>query len=207
MIRVNPAPEPVAGPPHFFDFDARVRRKGLAWLKQYAKGKPYPYWTACRPSLYDAYGGYCCYTTFRISPRDSAVVEHFLPKSANREEVYEWRNYRLASFHVNSVKGSKANVIDPMDLPEDAFTLTADMSLKVNPEAAWQSDRQRTLAAETVKSLQLDSLELKSDRRAWMAALLGMLKTNPGSVAELAVLFRQRSAFLYREAERRGYFS
>lgn len=201
MIKIKPAEEPS-------DFEERVRKPGLDYLAVHPGKGPKPLWNNCRNDLYNAYGGYCAYTTFRINSRLDAVVDHFLPKSSHVDKVYEWSNFRLSSFHVNSVKKDSENIVDPFKLPENAFHLEEDMILAVN-DGAFLSEEECTLAHETIKRLKLNSRELIDDRNDMLNEFFRIKKEDADANNQqiLAYLLNRRSRFLYQEAVRLEYIA
>lgn len=196
MIRVEPAAEPD-------NFDATVRQPGLKYLAENPGREPRAYWKACKRDLFHAYHGYCAYTTFRINSRNDAVVDHFLPKSRHPDLCYEWSNYRLSSFHINSVKNNAENISDPFTLPDNAFRLTAGMKVEVNAEA-FRTEEERRLAQHTIYRLKLNSSELIADRRCMLDAAMELLKNGREKASVVAQVLRHQSRFIYNEAVRMG---
>lgn len=210
MRKVTPAEEPK-------DFDVSVRQPGRSYLEKHPGKAPKDFWNKCKSDLYKAYEGYCAYTTFRIIPRDSAVVEHFLPKSLrqNLDECYEWRNYRLASFHVNSVKGAATDLFDPFLLPQHAFVLDDAMFLHVN-RAAFATEHDAEKAEYTLLRLGLNSNDLLEDRREAFSEFLCLgvdsedprhicFPEHPSNCKDCIHALQRHSLFLYEEAVRFGY--
>lgn len=141
MIRVELAPEPA-------DFNSKVRQPGLRAMAELV-GEPnlpkrrgrkreviassrdeipadkFPaLWTEALPELLDAYGRVCAYMSFYIEPvTGAASVDHMLPKSLNWQEVYEWRNYRLACAQMNSRKNDYQDVLDPFEIEDSWFRI------------------------------------------------------------------------------------
>ena len=170
MIRVERKEEPA-------DFDREVRVPGNHFVSQNPGKEPRKFWNKCREDLYKAYEGYCAYTTFKINCRLDAVVDHFLPQSLHPELRYEWSNYRLASFHINSVKKDAEPIFDPFELPEDAFRL------------------------------KLNCPELIADRTEMRDEALRLIEEGMSEEAALIVSKQllEQSRFLHREAVRKGY--
>lgn len=209
MRKIEQAPEPEG-------FDEKVRQPGMEFLATHPKGtKPKDYWKECKDDLYDAYAGYCAYTTFRITPRSDAVVDHFLPKAGKegRGQIYEWSNYRLSSFYVNCVKNEGVGIIDPVDLPANAFVLDDSMRLHVN-HGAFDSEEDAQKAEFTLARLGLNSQAYIRDRRDNINELLHLDDPREGCDClripampsrEGAFALRRQSLFLYEEAVRLGY--
>lgn len=126
MIPVKEQPEPV-------DFDKKVRKKGQQWLKQkvISADGPVPekttlpdYWRDCLADLYDAYDHVCAYLCVHLEHAVGGVTtEHFVAKSQNAGQAYEWSNYRLACSRINSRKGVHKDVLDPFDIQPGMFHL------------------------------------------------------------------------------------
>jgi hypothetical protein len=141
MIRVTRAPEPA-------QFDLTVRQPGLRAIaemvgapglskrsgpaRQQIADSPEaipaaqfpPYWRDALPDLLNAYGRVCAYSSFYIDPiTGAASVDHMLPKSQAWQEVYEWRNYRLACSLMNSRKNDYQDVLDPFEVEDDWFRI------------------------------------------------------------------------------------
>ena len=107
MIKVVPAPESAT-------FDSKVRQPGLRALAR--KGKIRPYWTRALDDLMAAYHEICAYSCFRIHPITGArSADHFAPKPKDRDNIYEWSNYRLVCSRLNSSKRDFGDVLDPFE--------------------------------------------------------------------------------------------
>ena len=140
MIPVAPAPEPPT-------FDADVRRPGLRAIAERVGERPPrahgrrhariaasregipahafpPYWQSALDDLLSSYRRVCSYLCFYI-PRGSGApsVDHMIPKSVRWDQVYEWRNCRLACSLMNSRKGVVGDVLDPFEIGDDWFAL------------------------------------------------------------------------------------
>ncbi|MFM5666742.1 hypothetical protein ACET62_21620, partial [Aeromonas veronii] len=107
MIPVQLQPEPA-------DFDARVRQHGLDWLATngIALNAPPPdasklpnYWTRSNKQLWDTYSGVCAYLAIYFEwVIGAASTDHFVAKSQNAGDAYEWDNYRLSTLGPNRNK-------------------------------------------------------------------------------------------------------
>lgn len=201
MIRVEPANEPE-------DFDEKVRQPGNKWLEANpSKGKELPtYWRAVHDEFYAAYDGYCAYTTFRLPTSEHGVVDHFMPKGSYRELAYEWSNYRLAGYHVNSKKSDSCDVLDPFQLPEDAFFFQADGTIEPNA-SAFSSPEQIEQAQKTICILGLNSPSNCSARQKYIRSFLEIVSTK-GDQQDVINFAKEAlentSRFLSREAQRQG---
>lgn len=197
MIPVAPQPEPD-------DFDASVRRPGLHWLRSKGvprRGKPpagvelKPYWRDCLPQLHDAYGGVCAYACVYIERITGAgTVDHFVAKSADAGQAYEWRNYRLACLKMNARKGDFDDVLDPFTLAPGTFVLDL-VTGRISP-----SPRRRAVACraarQTIDRLRLDDAECRQWRLDWFDSYRN------GVISEEHL--RRHSPFVWYEARRQN---
>jgi|ERR1051326_3212873 hypothetical protein len=133
MIHVDPQPEPT-------HFNARVRLRGQAYLARIGhtpttkEWESHSYWREILPNLHESYGGICAYSCHWI-PYDTGAdtVEHFIAKSIQPGQAYEWNNYRLVCATLNGRKGTNAVVLDPFVIDNGWFVLDFP-SLQVKPE-------------------------------------------------------------------------
>lgn len=142
MIRVEPALPPP-------NFDRAVRQKGLDAIAelvgeipsqkrrgpkrkaaaQYATREAIPpgrfpdYWTAVIPDLRERYLDRCAYLALHLFGPGGASVDHFVPKSSDWHQVYEWSNYRLCHPFVNGHRGTAALHFDPFTLEPELFAM------------------------------------------------------------------------------------
>lgn len=210
MIRVEPATEPA-------DFDKKVRQPGLRAMAELV-GEPnlpkrrgrkraviaasreaipadkFPaLWTEALPELLEAYGRVCAYMSFYIEPvTGAASVDHMLPKSLNWREVYEWRNYRLASARMNSRKNDYRDVLDPFEIEDNWFRLEL-VGYQVIPAPQLPADIEVQVQA-TIDRLKLNDYECRKLREAYATAY------RQGDIG--LHYLRQRAPFLAREIER-----
>ena len=164
MIPVTLQPEPQ-------DFDAKVRRKGRAWLEQQgiALDSPPPdpsalprYWSASNQQLWCAYSGICAYLAIFFEwDEGAASTDHFVAKSKNAGDTYEWSNYRLSCLGPNRNKGDFNDVLDPVNLTKHTFVINF-ASGKISPSPTLPP-AQKAAATDTIRRLKLDSPT--SDRR------------------------------------------
>lgn len=104
MIPVTLQPEPA-------DFDANVRQRGLVWLANQgiATNGPLPkkvkipaYWSHSNKSLWEAYDGVCAYLAIYFEwVTGASSTDHFVAKSKDAGQAYEWSNYRLSCLSPN----------------------------------------------------------------------------------------------------------
>ncbi len=162
---------PVQEQPEPIDFEEKVRKPGLRFLK----GNPKPeswknreYWRQAIPDLWKAYNGICAYSCHWIPPADGSItVDHYIPKSIKPSHAYEWSNFRLSTPKMNTRKGTHMDVIDPFKLQANWFTLVFP-GLLVRPESnLLASEKQAVL--ETIERLQLNADEsLINTRLRWV---------------------------------------
>ena len=83
-----------------------------------------PYWREVLPELLTGYGRICSYLCLYIpSGTGAPSVDHMVAKSTRWDQVYEWRNYRLACSLMNARKGVIASVLDPFEIEHGWFAL------------------------------------------------------------------------------------
>lgn len=78
-------------------------------------------------------------------------------KSMRWDQVYEWRNYRLACSLMNARKGAVAGVLDPFDIEDGWFALEL-YEFQVMPGRGPSADV-LTAVEETIERLRLNDLE------------------------------------------------
>ena len=158
MIPVILQPEPD-------DFDAQVRQKGRAWLLDHGiafddpppKASDLPsYWSRSNRQLWEAYSGICAYLAIYFEWNlGASSTDHFVAKSANAGEAYEWANYRLSCLGANRNKNKYDDVLDPIGLTPDTFVINF-ASGKISPNPSLNA-AQKVEARKTIRRLRLDS--------------------------------------------------
>ncbi len=195
---------PVAAKSEPVHFDAKVRKKGLAYLakKGFALDQPLPpnadiepYWRECLTDLHQAYNGVCAYIgIFFERVMGGGCVDHFIAKSTAAGLAYEWSNYRLACSTMNSRKREYSDVLDPFYLAPDLFRLQLSTGhIYPNPRLAAQAMR---IVEETIERLGLDDPLCCDLRARWYQEYLEY-KLPPDYL-------KQKSPFVWREAYRQG---
>lgn len=141
MIPVSCATEPAT-------FDSKVRQPGLSAIDELVgrtprKRRPGPkrpaaatresdipadrfpsFWREALPEMLDAYSRRCAFLALRIPhATGNPTVDHMLPKSRARQDVYEWKNYRLCAALINTHKSDLTGVIDPFSCRDGWFAL------------------------------------------------------------------------------------
>ena len=151
------------------DFDVNVRQPGHAWLIANAislnAAPPAPsklprYWSKSNKQLWDLYGGVCAYLAIYFDwVTGASSTDHFVAKSINAGDAYEWNNYRLSSLGPNRNKREFADVLDPVGLQPETFLLNlSNGEIFANPNL---SPADVVLANKTIKRLKLNSAEHK----------------------------------------------
>ena len=122
MIPIELQPEPL-------DFKELVCEPGNRYLAEHPDTRPSrlpPYWTRILYELWEVYGGICAYLSIYFDyATGAASVDHFVPKSQNKNLAYKWCNYRLSSLGSNRRKNT-ADILDPIGLQPDSFRLDFD---------------------------------------------------------------------------------
>lgn len=160
MIPVTLQPEPA-------DFDTEVRLRGQAWLGEKGidpnaappKASNLPnYWSRSNKQLWEAYSGVCAYLAIFFEwSTGTASTDHFIAKSKNAGDAYEWSNYRLSCLGPNRNKNKFDDVLDPIGLAPNTFVINF-ASGKIAPNPAL-SLVQKAAARKTIRRLKLDSPE------------------------------------------------
>ncbi len=183
MIHVYPADEPPG-------FDERVRIPGLRAIAELVGEEPEPsrtagrrfqkiadhrqdirpqkfpaYWVEVLDDLMTAYRRICAFSCFRIHPVTGArSVDHMAPKSRAWDQVYEWRNYRLASSLLNARKRDFSAVLDPFEVEDGWFELEL-VGFQVRPAPGLDPETRAQIVA-TIERLGLDDFRTSRARDA-----------------------------------------
>lgn len=183
MIHVQPQPEPA-------DFDARVRQPGLSALGELVGEPPAikrpgprrkqiaqriedlghddlpPLWRHCLPQLAEAYQRICAYFGLHVeSITGSDTVDHYVPKSLDVRQAYEWANYRFACARMNARKGVVAQVLDPFEVEDGWFQLEL-VRFQLIPAPDLASELAARIET-TIQLLGLNDEECKQTRARW----------------------------------------
>jgi hypothetical protein len=192
VIPVVPQPEPE-------EFDELVRKRGGKFLSKFTNSKPTSkqwsrndYWNGVRTRFYAAYKGICAYSAHWIPLTANPNIDHYIPKSVNKNLAYEWSNYRLACALVNTLKGDHQDVADPFTLNNNSFLLDfPTLIVSVNPTLAGEEICE---LERTIQRLKLNSDNFVNDRSRWL---------EPYCLGEVDFPFLQRNApFIAYELER-----
>ncbi|MDQ7831869.1 MAG: hypothetical protein RDU30_09055 [Desulfovibrionaceae bacterium] len=197
MIPVDAQPEPAS-------FDAKVRQKGLAYLKR--KGfdpgsvpphspKLHPYWRDCLDELHQSYNGICAYLcVYIVKVTGGCSVDHFVAKSKQPDLAYEWGNYRLACSRMNSRKREYDDVLDPFTVGKDWFHIElVSGRIYPNPEL---KNRQRLAVQKTIDRLGLDDAGNREMRAGHYQGYCENKYTSE--------YLQEQSPFVWQEAHRQG---
>lgn len=153
------------------------------------------YWRRCLPDLYEAYGGVCAYTAFRIpKPLGLSTVDHYVPCSRSPGLAYEWSNYRLASHQINTNK-KVHEVLDPFGVEQGWFVPEDIFSMEIGASAEL-TEALRAQVEDTIQKLRLNSTEWVELRQEYFDSYIS------GHVDLLWL--RRNSPFLAFELERQG---
>ena len=200
MIPVHLQPEPG-------HFDAQVRQRGQAWLRiqGWALDAPAPkasdlppYWHAANKDLWRAYKGVCAYLCIYFDwALGASSTDHFVAKSAEAGQAYEWHNFRLSCLGANRQKHRFDDVLDPFELAANTFELNP-VNGEISPAARLtETDPVRGLAQATIQRLALNAEETKAMRAAHVSDHMA------GHVS--AAHLRRHSPFVWQELDRQGW--
>lgn len=158
---------PVAHPiPEPLEFDAKCRVKGKAWLAAHASGRPDDKWSPFRLDLAAGFADRCGYGAMWIS---SGTVDHFVSCDEDRNQAYEWSNYRYVEgwFNSSKTKLPSTNLLDPFEIQPGWFEVDLpSLQLRLT-DAVPAAVLQR--AEFTLKRLPLrDDERVIRQRRAWL---------------------------------------
>ena len=197
MIPVVPKQEPA-------DFDARVRKPGQQWLTDNniilsapppdPSALP-PHWRNTQKSLWDTYDGVCAYLCIYFEwALGASSTDHFVAKSKNAGQVYEWANYRLSCLGMNRNKNRFDDILDPFQIEPQTFVLNlVSGEIKPSPLLPLGIAAQ---AEDTIKRLKLDDPEINEMRAKHFSNCL----SKDVSESYLA----RHSPFVWYEAKRQG---
>lgn len=197
MIPVQPQREPL-------DFARKVRQPGHRWLsdKGIRADQPPPdpaalppLWRECQKSLWNAYAGVCAYLCIYFPwPLGTSSTDHFIAKSREAGQAYEWLNYRLSCLGMNRNKNRFDDILDPFAIDPDTFVLNlASGVIRPNPGLP---NGLMVKGEDTIKRLRLDDPETNEMRAGHYSDYL------KGDVSP--DWLRRNSPFVWHEASRQG---
>jgi uncharacterized protein (TIGR02646 family) len=197
MIPVPPKAEPA-------DFDRKVRKPGQKWLRDnnIVPGAPPPdasklppYWRETQKTLWNAYDRVCAYLCIYFDwPLGAGSTDHFVAKSKDAGQAYEWTNYRLSCLGMNRQKNRFDDILDPFQIQHETFVLNL-----VSGEIGLGPRLSPTLVAQaedTIKRLKLDDPETNDMRAKHFADYLSEQVTES--------YLARHSPFVWYEARRQG---
>ncbi len=117
---------PIQIQPELATFNDRVRKPGTIFLTKLGRKPTHKdwkkawFWNRVTKELYQTYSGICAYSASWIP---SGTIDHFIPRSCSPNLAYEWNNYRLVMEKLGNRKGNKCELIDPIYIKYDWFTL------------------------------------------------------------------------------------
>lgn len=197
MIPVQLQPEPS-------DFDVEVRKKGQSWLAKngIAVNAPPPkasdlpaYWQSMNKPLWDAYGGTCAYLAIFFEwSTGASSTDHFIAKSSNAGNAYEWSNYRLACLGANRSKNKFDDVLDPIGLAPETFHLNL-LTGHIRPNSSLGA-QDRNDAQKTLDRLKLNDPETMSMRARFFSEYLQQDRSSNS--------LKKYAPFVWFEANRQG---
>jgi len=213
VIPVTLAKEPAS-------FDAKVRQPGLAAIEELVGQKPRinrrgprrakvatrksdipankfpPIWREALDDMMSAYEQRCAYLAMFIERTGNPTVDHVFPKSCAWNRVYEWSNYRLCTSIVNSKKGERVDLLDPVDARLGWFELDL-ASLRVKRGSSAPKAKHRIIDA-TLPLLNLRDCCLQ--RRRYVEEY----RLGPGKKGIDLPYLEYRAPFIASELRRQG---
>ena len=120
------------------DFDSKVKTPGQRFLNEikHPRGKQWnnkDFWVRVIPDMVTAYDGVCAYSSLWIKP-DQPTIDHYISRDENPNLAYEWNNFRLARWRINTRKRNHKDVLDPFEIGENWFVLEfTTFEVKPNP--------------------------------------------------------------------------
>jgi len=155
------------------------------------------FWTAALPDLRERYDDRCAYLALHLYKPGRASVDHYIPKSVDWREVYEWRNYRLCDPVVNGIRGNRRLHFDPFTVPPGLFALEFhEYQVKPGPEA------RGAVVAQVEADIITLGLNHRGCREAREAYVVDYRLGSPRGI-ELAHLER-KAPFIAQELRRQG---
>ena len=196
MIPITLKPEPVT-------FDVKVRKPGRKWLEKNNilfdfpppdSSKLPPLWRATQKELWESYNGVCAYLAIFFEWTSGAhSTDHFVAKSRQAGQAYEWSNYRLCCMGANRKKNKFDDVLDPFEIESETFVLDF-LSGEVKPNRALPCEMQENVL-KTIQRLKLNDPENKQMRtRHFDEHLNGVPEWH----------LKKYSPFVWYEAQRQG---
>ncbi len=156
MIPVKKMPAPP-------DFASRVAQNANTFLSRTPNPTPAdirnkPYWRDVLDDLHERYNEICAYSALWC-PRGMATVDHYKPihvcvAKQDYQSAYEWDNFRLASYSMNTEKNLWEDVCDPFLIEIGWFVLDFPSLMIKCGSSITPTDREKVEA--TIKRLKLN---------------------------------------------------
>ena len=133
------------------------------------KGKEY--WRRALPDAMREYGSICAYCAMRLITPASPSIDHYVPRKDAPELAYEWSNFRLAAFILNTRKNKYRDILDPFTLQQDSFQINFDTFMIVPAPDMPANDKVKV--RDTVTRLKLNDDEaFVESRMEWIEEYL-----------------------------------
>ncbi len=185
------------------DFNANVRIPGNRFLAT-KRNSPLKssefknYWKNCRAQLLTAFNGICAYTCSFIAVdagHSVGTVDHFIPKTEDRNLAYEWSNYRFCNPRVNENKGDSLAVMDPFFIQNGWFTIDFT-TFNIRP------DRKQSQMLQDRVQATIDALKLNDDDRIVQARVDRIQEYARGDIS--FDYLNRKYPFIAMELDRQG---
>jgi hypothetical protein len=158
-------PEPI-------DFYSKVKKRGQDFLDKTPRprGKEWKnkdFWCDVIPDMMEAYNSICAYSSLWIKP-DQPTIDHYVSKDEDPNQAYEWKNFRLARWRINTRKGKHKDILDPFRVGKNWFELDfTTFGIRPNPKL---NNMDKDAIGNTIERLKLDDLDYREAREAWFNA-------------------------------------
>jgi hypothetical protein len=160
------------------------RPRGKQWKNK-------EYWRRAIPDMVLAYKSICAYSSLWIKP-DTPTIDHYISRDEDANQAYDWENFRLARWRINTRKGTHKNVLDPFAIGEDWFELDfTTFGIKPNPQL---DKSEKEAVAKTIERLDLDNNDYRDAREAWFNFF-------NHDISKL----EEKAPFIVSEMKRQGY--
>lgn len=154
------------------DFEDTVRKPGNDFLKTAARPiknedwKGREFWRRVIPYMRSGHRDICSYSAIWVSKlTGTATIDHYIPRSADPDSAYEWKNLRLSCQLMNSRKKNFRDVLDPFKIKAGWFTIDFDTYM-VHPNPTLPAPTKRKVSA-TIERLKLNDDLCVAARREW----------------------------------------
>jgi hypothetical protein len=162
LIKVKLQSEPA-------DFVSKVKKPGLDFLSKVPRprGKQWnnkEYWRRAISDMATAYKSICAYSSLWIKP-DQPTIDHYISRDEDASQAYEWKNFRLARWRINTRKGKHKDVLDPFAIGENWFELDFT-TFGIKPNSLLDNEK-KSAVWKTIERLKLDDTDYRDAREAW----------------------------------------